>query len=150
MDISLTDQYIRYIRVNHLKSSKRRDLILDFILQTSEHFTIDSLYADLFKTNPDIGIATVYRTIRLLVDCGILLEHSFGEKKGYYEVNRAQSRSHGHLICRMCGKISEFQNDDIVDFQKAISVQEDFQTDFFRLEIYGICNECRKKKIVLK
>ncbi|MFZ5515990.1 MAG: Fur family transcriptional regulator [Candidatus Zhuqueibacterota bacterium] len=146
MVISLRDQYRNHIRANNLKSSKRRDLIFEYIMNMSEHFTIDSLYSAMFRTSPDIGIATVYRTIRLLVDCGILLEHSFGEKKGYYEVNRVQSRSHGHLICRMCGKISEFQNDDIVEFQKAISAQQDFKTDFFRLEIYGICHDCRKQR----
>lgn len=140
----LRNQYEIYIRENKLKTSKRRDLIFDYILKSSEHFTIDNVYHSLVKTNPDIGIATVYRTIRLLVECGILLEHSFGAKKGFYEVNNSQSQHHGHLICRDCGKIVEFQYDDILEFQKSIARTHEFNIDFSKLEIYGICSECQK------
>ena len=140
----LRDQYKNYIRENKLKSSKRRDLIFEYILELTEHFTIDDIYQSLIKTNPNIGIATVYRTIRLLVDCGVLLEHSFGEKKGFFEVNIAQSQCHGHLICRSCGKITEFQYEDILEFQKSIADSHEFEIEFSKLEIYGICKKCRK------
>lgn len=141
---SLREQYENHIRENKLKSSKRRDLIFEYILDLSEHFTIDDVYQSLVKTNPDIGIATVYRTIRLLVESGILLEHSFGEKKGFFEINSVQSHSHGHLICRACGKIIEFQDEDILVFQKTIAANFNFEIDFSKLEIYGVCSDCRK------
>lgn len=138
-------RYQQFIKSNNLKSSKRRDLVFDFVTQTKGHFTADEIYQALLKIDPEIGIATVYRTIRLLVDCGVLIEHTFSEKKGFFEVNEVNSKHHDHLICNTCGKIIEFHCDIIENHQQRIAEQHQFKINSHKLEIYGVCSECQQQ-----
>jgi Fur family ferric uptake transcriptional regulator len=138
-------RYDNFIQTNKLKSSKRRDLIFNYLTQIQDHFTADEIYQALLKIDPEIGIATVYRTIRLLIDCGVLLEHTFGEKKGFFEVIDMNSRHHDHLICNACGKIIEFQCDTIEDDKQRIAEQHQFKIESHKLEIYGVCSECQQQ-----
>ncbi|MBC8180775.1 transcriptional repressor [candidate division KSB1 bacterium] len=142
MVAQIKKQYLNYLKTNNLKSSKRRDFIFDFILQKKGHFTIDDLYQKLLVIDPDIGIATIYRTIRLLVDCGILTEHTFGEKKGYFELANSHLSHHGHLICIKCGKIIEFDNELIENYQEVLKKKYNFKIQSYKFEVYGICREC--------
>lgn len=144
MQPELKNQYQQYIKNNNLKSSKRRDFIFDHIIENMGHFTIDDIYQQTLKIDPDIGIATIYRTIRLLVDSGILAEHTFGEKKGFYEINNYSSPDHGHLICIVCGKIIEFQCEFMENCQKNLTKKHEFKINSHKFEIFGICNECQK------
>lgn len=144
MKSELKSRYDNFILTNHLKSSKRRDLIFNHITQIQGHFTADEIYQALFKIDSEIGIATVYRTIRLLVDCGVLLEHTFGEKKGFFEVIDMNAKHHDHLICNICGKIIEFKSDVIDDDKQRIAEQYQFQIKSHKLEIYGVCSACQQ------
>lgn len=144
MKAELKSRYDSYIQSSRLKSSKRRDLIFNHITQIQGHFTADEIYQALFKIDPEIGIATVYRTIRLLIDGGVLLEHTFGEKKGYFEVVDMHARHHDHLICNRCGKIIEFQCDLIEDDKERIAKQHEFKIESHKLEIYGLCSKCQQ------
>ena len=145
MSPDLKTRYQKFIQANKLKSSKRRDLIFNHITQIQGHFTADEIYQALFKIDSEIGIATVYRTIRMLLDWGVLVEHTFGEKKGFFEVIDMKSKHHDHLICNLCGKIIEFQCDIIEDYQQRIAIQHQFQIKSHKLEIYGICNQCQQQ-----
>lgn len=147
MQSELKFRYNNFIQTNKLKSSKRRDIIFNYVVKINDHFTVDEIYQQIFKIDPEIGIATVYRTVRLLVDCGILLEHTFGEKKGFFEVIDINSKQHDHLICNTCGKIIEFQCDQIEDDKQRIAEQHQFQIKSHKLEIYGICSECQKQNL---
>ncbi len=136
-------RYQQFIQKNNLKSSKRRNLIFDCVTRTKGHFTADHIYQETLKIDSGIGIATVYRTIRLLVNCGILLEQTFGEKKGFFEINEIDSRHHDHLICNSCGKIIEFHCDIIENDKQRIAGQYQFKIDSHKLEIYGTCSKCQ-------
>jgi len=145
MRTDLAKRYQRCIKANSLKSSKRRDLIFEHIINTTDHFTVDQLYQRMLTVDPSIGIATVYRTIRLLVDCGILMEHTFGEKRGFFEVVAADRQHHDHLICTSCGRIIEFQNNVIEAAQQQIGQQYHFSIESHKLEIYGTCQQCQQQ-----
>lgn len=140
---NLKFRYQNFIQANHLKSSKRRDLIFDHVIKSKNHFTVDEIYQQMLRIDPEIGIATLYRTIRLLVDCGVLIEHTFGEKKGYFEVNEVDSKHHDHLICTACGKIIEFHYSTIENDKQRIAEQHQFRINSHKLEIYGLCNQCQ-------
>ena len=142
----LKTQYQNYIKTNNLKSSKRRDFIFDFIVKETGHFTIDDLYQSLLPIDPEIGIATIYRTIRLLVECGILIEHTFSEKKGYFELTSPQLTHHDHLICVECGKIIEFKCELVENDQEILKKKHRFKIRSHKFEVYGICQECSKKE----
>ena len=143
---NLKNQYKDYIKLNGLKSSKRRDLIFENIVKKIGHFTTDDIYSDLLKTDPVIGIATVYRTIRLLVDSGILVEHTFGEKRGFFEINNQQAPEHGHLICLKCGHITEFYSKTIEKNVKFMQKQHNYKINSYKFEIFGICPKCQKSE----
>lgn len=139
------NRYQALIATRKLKSSKRRDLIVDFILQTPGHFTMDDIYPQLLKIDRSIGIATIYRTLRLLVDSGILREHSFGEKRGYFELTPPHAPLHDHLICTNCGKIIEFHCQSIEQDKQRIAQQYQFAVGTHKLEIFGICAQCQQQ-----
>jgi Fur family ferric uptake transcriptional regulator len=138
-------QYDNFLKAKKLKSSKRRDFIFDFVVQKNGHFTIDDLYRQILAIDPLIGIATIYRTARLLVESGILTEHTFGEKKGFFELTRHQFTNHGHLVCLKCGKIIEFQCNVIDDYQVRLEKKHRFKINSHKFEIYGTCPDCLKK-----
>ncbi len=143
MKSQLKKRYFDYIKLNKLKSSKRRDLIFEHIVRGSGHFTIDNLYQNMLQIDPSIGIATVYRTIRLLVEIGIVTEHSFGEKKGYFELKTEKSPDHSHLICIRCGKIIEFEFDAVEKIKKKLTKQYRFKIEYHKCEIFGLCSKCQ-------
>jgi Fur family transcriptional regulator, ferric uptake regulator len=146
MIAQIKQQYLEYLKTNNLKSSKRRDFIFEFIIQKKGHFTIDDIYPKLLVLDPDIGIATIYRTIRLLVDSGILIEQTFGEKKGYFELINHQLSNHGHLICLKCGKIVEFDNELFENHQKTLKKNHGFKIHSLKLEAYGLCKKCAESR----
>ncbi len=146
MPSALESRYNNFIRNNKLKSSKRRDLIFDHVIRAQGHITVDQIYQEMLKIDAEIGIATIYRTVRLLVDCGVLVEHTFGEKKGFFEVIDTDSKHHDHLICDTCGKILEFQYDLVEDDKKRIAKQYQFQIKSYKLEIFGTCSQCQKQQ----
>lgn len=139
-------RYDRYIQENQLKSSKRRNLIFEYIAQIQGHFTVDNIYQELIKIDPEIGIATIYRTVRMLIDCGILVEQTFGEKKGWFEIIDLEMEHHGHMICTSCGKIIEFRSRAIEKNKYQIAREHHFTIHSYKLEIYGLCSSCQKQQ----
>ncbi|MCI0494604.1 transcriptional repressor [candidate division KSB1 bacterium] len=138
-------RYDSYIQENQLKSSKRRDLIFEHILQIQGHFTVDNIYQEICKIDPGIGIATIYRTVKLLVASGVLTEQTFGEKKGWFEIADQKFEHHDHMICTSCGKIIEFHNKVIESNTYQIARTHRFIIYSHKLEIFGLCNTCQKQ-----
>ena len=99
---------------------------------------IKSIYPEL-----NIGIATVYRTLNLLEDAGIVTSLSFGAQGKKYEL--ANKPHHDHMICKICGGITEFQNALIEQKQLDIAKEHDFTLIGHLMQLYGICAECSKK-----
>ena len=132
-----------YIRKNNLKSSSQRGLILEAFLSSNRHVTVDELH-DIIKTeNPNIGIATIYRTMKLLGECGLSRELILEDGKTRFEAvyNR---KHHDHLICTKCGRFVEIVSPDIEKLQEKIARENGFLLKSHRLILYGICKACRK------
>lgn len=133
-----------YLVKNHLKSTKQRDAIIESFFHTEgQHVKIEELLAKVRKKNPNIGYATVYRTLMLLVDAGVANQRHFQDGQSRFEIESAHH--HDHLICTECGKIVEFENDTIEDLQERIAKRKKFVLTGHKLELYGVCSECRKK-----
>lgn len=126
-----------------LKSSNKRSFIIEFFLKADRHFTVEELYDEIKQRNPAISYSTVYRTLKLLADCGLASECTFGDSVLRYEPMH-QSEHHDHLICRRCGKIIEFENDKIEKLQKDVARKYSFRVSAHKLELYGVCKRCRK------
>lgn len=131
-----------YLKQKGLKQTSQRAAILDTFLSTGRHISADDLHSMIRKQNPRIGFSTVYRTLRLLTECGLAREVNFGDGRARFE--RAFDKGqHGHLICTSCGKTEEFNIGAVRKSMKQITSGSGFQAEGHRFEIYGLCKRCK-------
>ncbi|WP_456485593.1 Fur family transcriptional regulator [Hydrogenimonas sp.] len=127
-----------------LKFTKQREIILSTLYTHSGHYTPEELYEIIKRENRDLktGIATIYRTLSLLENAGIVTSISFGTQGKKYELG--VKAHHDHLICTKCGKILEFFDEEIEEKQAQIAKEFNFKMEDHSLKIFGICPECQK------
>ena len=124
-----------------LKSTQQREVILDAFLRTSSHVSTEEFYLKIRRKHPNIGYATVYRTLKLFAECGIAEERNFGDGQKRYEAANGEEH-HDHLVCTGCGAIFEFESEEIERLQKNVADQHGFEIRNHRLELYGLCAKC--------
>ncbi|MSM40935.1 MAG: transcriptional repressor [Geobacter sp.] len=132
-----------FITQKGLKSTRQRDVILDCFLASARHISIEELYLKLRAKNPNIGYATVYRTLKLFAESGIAREIQFGDGQTRYE-HATEGEHHDHLVCTRCGKIIEFENETIEQLQQEVAKSHGFLIENHKLELYGVCSLCQK------
>jgi len=135
----------RFMAQKGLKSTAQRDLIIETFFGARDHIAIGDLHRAVLKQNPRIGYATVYRTLKMLTECGLAAERHFGDGQTRYEPNEVNDH-HDHLICRSCGTIVEFENDEIERLQKVVASSYGYIVDSHRHELYGLCPKCQKAR----
>ena len=131
----------KYLHEKGLKSTVQRDDIVDAFFKTNTHISLEELLKKVRRKNQKIGYATVYRTMKLLTECGIALERQLGDGQTRYE-HIPDDSHHDHCICVRCGKIMEFENQKIEHLQKDIADKLDFTVMNHKLELYGFCSKC--------
>jgi Fur family ferric uptake transcriptional regulator len=137
--------FIRHRTKYGLKSSDKRTFVVDYFVRAGRHFTVEELYDEIKKQKSEISYSTVYRALKLLTRWGLAGESMFGNSVSRYEPI-GKSEHHDHLICQECGKIIEFENGKIEKLQHDVAQRYGFDVSTHRLELYGICRECRKKR----
>ena len=135
--------FLDYMARQGLKSTRQRDIILDAFLSSDRHLSIEELYLKLRAKHPNIGYATVYRTLKLFAESGIAREMQFGDGQTRYE-HVAEGEHHDHLVCTSCGTIVEFENETIEQLQDQVAESYGFIIETHKLELYGTCSKCRK------
>jgi Fur family ferric uptake transcriptional regulator len=141
------DRFSRFkdhLRRERLKSTAQRDTIAKVFLTTHRHISVEELYQEVKRRNPRIGYATVYRTLKLLTECGLAVERHFRDGEARYE--SGQKRHHDHLICESCGKIVEFEEPRIEVLQEATARRLAFRLTGHKMELYGRCRDCEKAR----
>lgn len=131
-----------YLGRRGLKHTRQREMILEAFLASRGHITSEQLYESVRADHPEVGAATVYRTLKLLVDAGIANASTFNEGVTVYE---HQPRHHDHLICLGCGEIIEFECDEIEQKQLEIAREHGFRLTRHRLHLFGYCATCQKQ-----
>ena len=130
-----------HLRHHGLRSTEQRRRILEVFFATTSHVSIEELLAEVRHREPGISYATVYRTLRLLAQCGVATEHQFADGLSRYEV--ADHRGHhDHLICVDCGRIVEFEDPQIEERQRELARRHDFEVLGHKHELYGRCRTC--------
>jgi Fur family ferric uptake transcriptional regulator len=124
------------------KRSSKRDRILNVFLRQEGHLTADELSDLVHREDPQIGRATVYRTLQWMVDAGIARKVDFGEGKSRFEPSYRHPR-HFHLICTTCHRTSEFLSSDVEAFVEEVAAARNFTPTQTVVQIYGTCEECR-------
>jgi Fur family ferric uptake transcriptional regulator len=132
-----------YLRDRGLKYTGERQSILQAVMHKDEHFEAEQLLLGLRQKDSRVGKATVYRTLKLLVACGIVKEVHFSNKQAHYEHTYGQD-PHDHMVCRRCGRIIEFDAADVLRLRRAIAMEHRFHALAHRFSIMGLCEACVK------
>ncbi len=140
----LRRELMEFMARRGLRSTEQRRVIIDKLFQTSEHVTIDQLLEAARAEDSRIGYATVYRTMKLLVEAGLVHERKFGDGHTRYELADEEAH-HDHLICLSCGKIEEFEEPAIEELQDQVAKRYGFTVQHHKHELYGICRSCSDK-----
>ena len=119
-----------------LKLTEQRKVIVQVLAESKDHPDVELVYKRASEIDNNIGIATVYRTIRLFEENNIIQRHEFREGKFRYE--EVRDEHHDHLIDVRSGKVVEFQNDAIEELQKRVAKELGYELVDHRLELYGV------------
>ena len=126
------------------KLTPQRKVIMEIFTQNPEkHLSAEDVYGMVKKTHPEIGFATIYRTLDLFAELGILQRIDFGDGRGRYEFGESDVHHHHHLICLKCGAVAEFDDDLLDSLESVIKKRNGFEVVDHQLKFYGYCNKCR-------
>lgn len=134
-----------YDKINNspYKMTSQRRAVVDLLEQRQgSHLTAEDIYMEVKKSEPNIGLATVYRTLELLVSLDILHRSSFGDGKYRYEFCEDDRHHHHHFICMECGNIDEIGEDDLQPLESALE-KKGYQVVDHSLKLYGYCPQCK-------
>jgi Fur family ferric uptake transcriptional regulator len=128
-----------------LRSTRQREIILDIFLSTHQHLSVEELYFKVKASNPGIGQATVYRTLKLFVEAGLAREMALPDGQTRYE-HQLAGEHHDHLICTGCNAIIEFEDESIEQLQKDIAKRYGYILTAHKMQLCGLCPDCAKLK----
>lgn len=134
----------QYLADRGMKFTKPRARILKALLETDGHVSADELCQAIHRDSPEIGLATVHRTLRLLVEGGYAEEHRFDGRRRRFERSLSKHH-HDHLICSRCKKIVEFEEPRIEALQVEVAQRFGFKITDHRLDLFGICSDCQAR-----
>ncbi|MCL4455795.1 MAG: transcriptional repressor [Nitrospirae bacterium] len=134
-------KFREFLTTKGLKLTKERDEILHEILIMKKHFDPEDLFVRLKTKGSKVSRASVYRTIPLLVEVGLIEEVERVDRHAHYE-KISEDRHHDHMICMKCGKVIEFYSPTLEMLQKEICQKENFKGVRHSLEILGYCEKC--------
>lgn len=131
----------RFVHDHGGRMTPQRRQVADVFFAMGGHPGVEDLVAAVRKKHPHIGPATVYRTMKLLCDSGLVGVREFGERFARYEALLPEEH-HDHLICTGCGRIIEFGEEAIEALQERVTRRYDFEMHQHRLDIWGLCSDC--------
>ena len=139
-----TDIFIKFLKSKGLKLTGQRAKVLNCFLNTESHVSVEDLYGMIKKKEPNIGHATVFRTVKLLCEADIAKAVDLGDKRVRYE-HKLGHKYHIHLICVRCGALIESTSPEFEALERKICNTHGFFPQKHAMEIFGICKRCRKK-----
>ncbi len=131
-----------FLRTRGLKVTRERQGILRAILARQDHVDADTLVEQLRGSG--VSRATIYRTLDLLVQCGLVRRHNLGSNHAVYEASYGQEH-HDHLVCLDCGRVIEFHCPDLEALQDSVCERHRFRPHQHNLQIFGVCEACQPR-----
>lgn len=136
--------FTAFLQQRGLRKTPERFTILAAVMTLQGHFTVEQVRVAADSGDMHVSRGTVYNTIQLLVDSGLVRRHRFGSHAPVYEVVHGVRSNHHHLVCRVCGKVREVSD---VQIERQIKSRhfDTFHTDYYTLSIYGVCSRCQRR-----
>jgi Fur family ferric uptake transcriptional regulator len=132
-----------FLKSQQLRRSRQRDIIARQFFESDKHLSVEELLQRSRVHDQNIGFATVYRTLKLLVESDLAHVRDFNTGRKLYE-HSEEGENHAHMVCLKCGKVQEFASDEIQALQLKIAAQNNFVATSYRHELYGHCLDFEK------
>lgn len=136
------EAFTHYLRDNGLKMTRQRELLVKTFLEAEGHLSAEELFELTRQRDSKLGYATVFRTLRAMVECGIARETDFSDGRTRFEKN-FRKPDHHHIVCQSCGKAIEFFSPELEELEERIIAQYHVKPIKQKFQIYGICEECQ-------
>lgn len=133
-----------YLESKGLRKTPERFTILETVFLHNDHFGVETIYNEMERRSYHVSRSTVYNTMELFCECGLVRKHQFGTNQAVYE-KVVSSGSHHHLICTECGKIREMKDADLIS-QISNRKYGTFSVSYVSLYVYGVCPACQRKR----
>lgn len=143
LESEILENFRHFIKTRGLKYTPEREEILREILSSREHFDVEEIYLRLKEKGQKISKASVYRTIPILIEAGLIQEVYRQGGRSYYEVT-LEKRPHLHFICIKCNKVDEVGGEDLLRVINREKEKKNFFPLTYHLEIFGVCRECKE------
>ncbi len=138
------DKFREFLEIRGEKLTEPRKVLVRHIFSSHKHFDADELVAELHSSGSKVSRATVYRTLRLLVEAGLLRELRLTNRTAYE--HDFGYPSHDHLHCTECNKIIEFDNEEVRRIREAVSRDLGFRATGHRFIVTGTCADCGRAR----
>lgn len=143
-------EFENLLRKKGLRVTPQRLAVLTVLSQNLDcHLTAEEIYDLVKKSRPEIGLATIYRTVQLLLELKVIDRIQLDDGYVRYELGHIyenkEGHHHHHLICLSCGRVSSFQGDLLEGFEKEMEKKTGFQIQDHDVKLYGYCVDCQKK-----
>jgi Fe2+ or Zn2+ uptake regulation protein len=122
--------------------TRQRQLVLEILEESQEHLDVETIYERARERDRRIGLATVYRTLAILKEIGMVDEYQFGEDHSHFEVVQSDW-PHYHFTCMKCGRVVEFQSPQVMNMAHKLCESEGLQVLEVHLHFSGYCSQCR-------
>ena len=144
------EDFKKILKEKGLKVTRQRLVVLEVLAENEEkHLTAEEIYEKVKVENPDIGLATVYRTVQLLLELELIDRINLDDGFVRYEIadmEKSEHHRHHHLICLQCGKVSAFQDDMLEALETGVEKALGFRVTDHEVKLYGFCKDCLGKE----
>ena len=141
MDARIQERLSEHLATKGLRHTRQRDVIVEAAFATDRHFNADELLDMVRTIDRTVSRATVYRTLGLLQECGLLRVVDLGRDQTYYDPNFLDKPQHNHLICLDCDRVVEFEDEHIAVLHDCITRRLGFQPQMKSIRIAAHCDE---------
>ena len=145
MDHRVKERLDAYLVAQGQRRTKQRDVIVEAAFATDDHFNADELLEKVRKIDRTVSRATVYRTITLMTECGVLRQVDLGRDQTYYDPNFLDKPQHNHLICLDCDRVVEFEDEHVGLLHDCITRRLGFQPQLKSMRIEARCDELARE-----
>lgn len=145
-----SDYLTKTLDENGYKTTTQRSMVYEILNENKDkHLSTEEIYELIRDKNPKMGIATIYRTLQLFEEIGLVYKHNFDDGCSRYEILSPDSNEvhqHHHLLCKKCGRIIEVKEDLMNSLEEIIEKQYNFEILNHVVKFTGICSQCRNKE----